>query len=1003
MKPVLVIGGGIAGIQASLDLANGGIKVHLIEKTPSIGGVMAQLDKTFPTMDCSICILAPKMIECFRHPNIILHTLSEVVEVTGSAGDFHVKIIEKPRYVDASKCTGCGLCSEKCPIKRPSEFQAGLGTRKVIYMPFPQAVPLVACIDYEYCLYFQKGVCKVCEKFCPAGAIDYEQQPMEIELDVGSIILAPGFERFDPSVITEYGYGRYPNVVTSVEFERILSATGPYRGTVLRPSDSELPKKVAFIQCVGSRDERVNNPYCSSVCCMYAIKEAIIAQEHNPGLEPTIFFMDVRAFGKEFDDYYTRAEEEYGVRFVRCRVSHTDEEPYTHGLYVTYVEDGSVKSEKFDMVVLSVGMKPPVDAEKLSDVLGIELNEHGFCKTGLFTPLETKRPGIYVCGAFASPKDIPDSIAQASGAASMAAKAISSERGNLITSVDYPPERSVEGEEPRVGVFICHCGINIGGVLNVPSVVEYTKTLPSVAYAEENLYTCSQDTQERMKEKILKHDLNRVIVASCTPRTHEPLFRATLQEAGLNPYLFEMANIRDQCSWVHMHEPEAATEKAKELVRMAVAKARLLQPLKKPKIDVTPAALVIGGGLSGMTSALELADQGFEVHLVEKENDLGGNLLKIRFTLEGEDPQEKHRELVDRIRNNKMINVHLGTQVKDIKGYIGNFKTTLLNNDGQDVVKHGVVVLATGGVEYKPTEYLYGTDSNVMTQLELEEKIADEQFKPDTVVMIQCVGSRCEERAYCSRICCSNAMKNALKIKESNPEADVFILYKDIRTYGFKEEYYREAAKKGVVFIRYDDDHKPQVITNSGLEVSVLDPVLNENIIIEPDALVLSAAVLPAPDNQVLSGLLKVPLSKDGFFLEAHMKLRPLDFATDGIFLCGMAHGPKSIDESISQACGAAARAVTILSKQTLEIEGAIAHVNEDLCSGCRMCEIVCEFNAIEMIEIEGEMHSHVIEALCKGCGVCGSTCLSGAITMDHFTDREILSQVYSALEEVQA
>ena len=992
---VLVVGGGIAGIQASLDLADSGFKVYMLEKQPSIGGVMTQLDKTFPTNDCAMCILAPKLVGAGRHNNIELITYSTLESVEGEKGHFRVTLNRRASRVDLEKCTGCGDCAQKCPVSAIDEYNEGFSERRSVYIRFPQAMPLTYTIDRDRCI-----GCGICSEICKAGAIMYDEEDTETVLDVGSIILAPGFESFDANILGEYGYGRFPNVVSSIEFERILSATGPYGGTVLRPSDGRLPRKLAFIQCVGSRDERVENPYCSSVCCMYAIKEAVIAEEHNPGLEPTIFFMDIRAFGKEFDEYYERSREEHGVRFVRCRVSHLDEEPGTHDLLVTYDEDDIVHRERFDMVVLSVGMKPPFDAEGLAETLGIGLNHHGFCETGLFSPIETTRPGVYVCGAFSSPKDIPDSVAQASGAAMKAARPIASARDTLVTPVEYPPERPVEGLEPRIGVFVCHCGINIGGVVDVPAVMEYARGLPNVAYAERNLYTCSQDTQENIMEKIWEHDLNRVVVASCTPRTHEPLFRETLQSSGLNPYLFEMANIRDQCSWVHMHEPEAATEKAKDLVKMAVAKARLLKPLKKPEVEVTPVALVIGGGLSGMTAALEIAEQGYEVHLVEKEEELGGNLRRIMYTLERNDPQERLRELISRVEGNGNIKLHLGTRVEDAQGYVGNFETTLLDGKREEVVKHGVVIIATGGVEYTPTEYLYGVDDGVMTQLELEGRLAGRDINPESVVMIQCVGSRCEERPNCSRICCSDAVKNALKILEVNPDAAVFVLYKDMRTYGFNEDYYREAARKGVIFIRYDDGRKPEVSNDGGLKVSVIDPVLRERVVIEPDTLVLSAGVLPAADNPRIAGLFKVPLSKDGFFLEAHMKLRPLDFATDGVFLCGMAHSPKPIDESISQACGAAARAMTILSRPMLEVEGAIAVVNEDLCSGCRMCEGVCEFNAIEIIEEDGKVHSHVIEEVCKGCGVCVSTCPSGAITAGHFTDDEILAQVRAALLE---
>jgi heterodisulfide reductase subunit A len=712
--------------------------------------------------------------------------------------------------------------------------------------------------------------------------------------------------------------------------------------------------------------------------------------------------MDIRAFGKEFDDYYSRAQHEHGIRFIRSRVSHAQEDPETRDLEVAYEEDGEVKTEKYNMVVLSVGMGPPKDAKQLAEALDIELNQYGFCKTGFFTPLETTRAGVYVCGAFSSPKDIPDSVAQASGAAAKAAKQIAPVRGTQVKPVEYPAEKDVSAEEPRVGVFVCHCGVNIGGYVDVPDVVEYAKTLPGVVYAERNLYTCSQDTQAKIKNTILERNLNRIVVASCTPRTHEPLFRATLQEAGLNPYLFEMANIRDQCSWVHMHEHEAATQKSKDLVRMAVAKARLLKPLAKPKIQVTPAALVVGGGLSGITAALEIADQGYEVHLVEKEGELGGNLRKIKYVPSGEDPAKELAKLVKRVERHPKIRVHLGTQVADVNGYIGNFETTLVSQTNEETVKHGAVIVAVGGVEYRPKEYLYGVDNRVMTQFELEEKLS-EGYRPKTVVMIQCVGSRNEEHPNCSRVCCTGAVNNALKVKELSPGSDVYILYKDMRTYGFKEDYYRKAADNGVIFIRYDDEHKPQVTNEGGLRVKVLDPVLKEYVVVEPDALVLSAGVMPSPDNRKLAGMLKVPISKDGFFLEAHMKLRPLDFATDGVFLCGLAHGPKTIDECISQASGAAARALTLLSQPSIEVEGAIASVDEDVCSGCRMCEGVCEFKAIEMKEEDGRVHSHVIPEVCKGCGVCAATCPSGAITVGHFTDNEILSQVRAALEEVKA
>lgn len=993
---VMVLGGGIAGIQASLDLADSGFKVYLLDKEPTIGGVMTQLDKTFPTNDCAMCILAPKLVGAGRHPNIHLITYTQLLELQGEEGCFTAKIKKKARRVDPEKCTGCGDCIKKCPVVAIDVYNEGLAERGAAYIKYPQAVPLVATIDKEKCI-----GCGVCAEVCKAEAINYDEEDTVISLDVGSVILSPGFESFDPILLSEYGYGRYPNVVTSMEFERILSATGPYRGTVLKPSDGDLPKKVAFLQCIGSRDDRIGNSYCSGVCCMYAIKEALIAQEHNPGLEASIFFMDMRAFGKEFDDYYTRAEEEHGVRFIRSRVASTREKPDTHDVLLNYEQDGEIKEEAFDMVVLSVGLNPPADSKEIADATGIRLNQYGFAKTSLFNPLDTTRKGVYVCGAFQGPKDIPDSVAQASGAAARAAKKLSSERGKEIAMVEYPDEKDVSSEEPRIGVFVCHCGINIGGVVAVNDVVEYALTLPDVVYAEQNLYTCSQDTQENIKKTITEHGLNRVVVASCTPRTHEPLFRATLKEAGLNEYLFEMANIRDQCSWVHIHDHEEATRKSKDLMRMAVAKARLLKPLDKPVIDTTQVALVIGGGLTGMTSAVEIADQGFPVHLVEKTDKLGGNANNIKFLPTGENPQLELEKLVEKVKNHPNIRVYLNTQVSEAHGYIGNFESTLVSQDEETILEHGVVIIATGGKEYTPVEYAYGSEG-VLTQFEFEEKL-ERGYVPDSVVMIQCVGSRCEERPYCSRVCCTGACTNAIKLKELNPDADIYILYKDMRTYGFKEDYYREAANKGVIFIRYTDDDKPAVSTKNGLQVTVTDLVLKEKVSINADAVVLSAAILPGDDNYKLASMYKVPLSKDGFFLEAHMKLRPVDFATDGVFLAGLSHGPKTVDESICQAAGAASRALTILSQPTIEVDGAVATVNPDLCSGCRMCEEVCEYNAIEMVEEEdGRIHSSVIPEVCKGCGVCVATCPSGAITAGHFTDLEILSQVRAALEEVK-
>ncbi len=930
------------------------------------------------------------------------------------------RVVSPPFDAQSDVCQTCGACASICPTERIKledvsknkavpildEYNEGLIPRSAVYISYPQAVPNKAIIDDRYCVHKLKDECQICKEFCEADAIDFDQEEKKLDLNVGAVILSPGFDSFDPTVKEELGYDRYPNVVTSVEFERILSTTGPYLGHVFRPSDQTKPKRVGFIQCVGSRD--CERDYCSSVCCMYATKEAIIAKEHaGADLECDIFFMDMRAFSKGFEDYYIKGKE-LGIKYIRCRPPSIREIPQTKNLLIEYFDEENQKnSREYELVVLSVGMVPPKSAEEIAEKFGIELNEFKFCKTSTFNPVESTREGVYVAGPFTEPKDIPETIMQASGASSKVLTLLKEMKGSLITTKEFPPEIDVAGQEPRIGVFVCHCGTNIGGIVNVPGVVEYTKTLPNVVFAEDNLYTCSNDTQEIIKEKIEKHNLNRVVVASCTPRTHEPLFRNTIREAGLNPYLFEMANIRDQCSWVHMSEPEKSTAKSKDLVRMAVAKARLLEPLQKRSVSIIKSALVIGGGAAGMSAAIEISSQGYDVYLVEKEKELGGNLRHIQYLLNKDDPQKGLEILIDKVKNAKKIHLYTEAKIEDIEGSIGNFKTTITIKGKTIDFEHGVVIVATGAKEYETKEYLYGQNENVLTQVELEERLAKNgkwsipgnNGFPKSVVMIQCVGSRDEERSYCSRVCCSEAVKNALKIKELSPETNVYVLYRDIRTYGFSESYYSEARRKNVLFIRYDEDRKPEVSQNgSGLQVEIFDRTLQRPVQFPVDIVVLSTGIVADKGNDTIAKLLKVPLNKDNFFLEAHMKLRPVDFASDGVYLCGLAHSPKGIDESIIQAQATASRAATVLSKDEYETEATISSVNEDICSGCGTCVEVCEFDALELAETtEGEMVCKVNQILCKGCGCCAAACPSGAVEQKGFERDQILSAVDAA------
>jgi len=840
------------------------------------------------------------------------------------------------------------------------------------------------------------GVCSECLScyyICGMKAIDHDMVERLEEVKAGSIILAPGFEVYDAVLSQEYGLGRYPNVLNALQFERILSASGPTMGHIERPSDRKTPKKIAFLQCVGSRDSK--HPYCSAVCCMYATKEAIIAKEHEKEIEPTIFFIDMRAYGKGFDAYFERARGEQGVRYVRCMISRVVEDPRTKNLQITYVdESGEMREETFDMVVLSVGMAPSRSARELARKLSIDLNPYGFAKTDPFTPLSTSRSGIYVCGAFQGPKDIPETVAQASGAAGAASAMLSGARGTMVALKEYPEERNVSGEVPRIGVFVCRCGSNIGGVVDVPGLREYAASLPDVVYAEENLYTCSQDTQVKIKKAVEEHRLNRVVVASCSPRTHEPLFQETIREAGLNRYLFEMANIRDQCSWVHMSQKEDATSKARQLLRMAVANARLVRALEKQSKGVVRRALVIGGGLSGMTAATGLASEGFEVFLVEKQGELGGNLRHLYTTVDGKDVRKFLQELRDRVRVEPRIKVFLNADITSFSGYVGNFKTVLTVGSGAvHELEHGVTIVATGGDELKPREYLYGEDRRVLTQLDLEKGLATGGINPSElreVVMVQCVGSRDEERPYCSRVCCAEAVKNALSIKALSPKTRVIILYRDMRMYGFLEEHYARARRAGIRFVRYEEKRKPQVSAADGaLELTAYNPVLRESVSFHPDLLVLSTATVPA-DTAQLAATLKVPRTTDGFFLEAHMKLRPVDFASEGIYLCGIAHSPKLIDESLSQAFAAVSRACTILSRETIQVGGVVSVVDQEKCAACLSCVRVCPYN-VPTINVEGAAEIEV--AKCQGCGLCASECPAKAISLQHFTDEQIIAK----------
>ena len=962
---------------------------------------------------CILCGLCTRMCERMG---------SSAISLTGRGIDMKV---DTPFGFHSDVCLTCGACAFVCPTghitldkiqaevskhdlkKIPSEYDMGLAGRKPIYVPYAQAVPNMPVIDRTKCVHYKTGGCKICTEFCLVNAIDHMQEDEIVELDVGSIIIAPGAQTFDPAVHDTYGYKKHPNIVTSLEFERMLSASGPYGGHLVRPSDHKEPEKIAWLQCIGSRDEHLGaQGYCSGVCCTYAVKEAMLAKDHASGLDTAIFYIDIRTYGKDFERYYNRAKDEMGVRFIKSKVTNVNPVEETGRHLISYVDDsGKRVEEEFDIVVLSVGLAVSPEGIELAERLGVDMEHYNFASTNSFAPVESSKPGIYVCGSFEAPKDIPSSVVDSSAAAGVVGSRLAEARWTLTKTKDIPKELDVRGEPPRIGVFVCRCGTNIAGIVDVPDVVEFAKNLPGVAYVEENMFSCSQDTQENMTEVVKKHQLNRIVVAACTPKTHEPLFQETLINAGINKYLFEMANIRNQCSWVHKNDPDAATEKSKNMLRMAVSKATLLEPLTESPMEVTQAALIVGGGVAGMAAAKNMSEQGYRTFLIEKTDALGGQARHLHETWRGEDIQQHLAGLIEGIQSDSNIEIFMNSQIEQVDGFVGNFKTTVQNSGKSTILEHGVTIIASGASELMPDQFLYGQDPRVVTGLELQQRFIEndpslEHFK--TAAFVQCVGSRIPDRPYCSTVCCTQSIKSALTLKEMNPEMDIFILYRDIRSYGLREDLYRKARSAGIIFIRYNFDKAFNVaLEQEDLQVTFTDRVLGRQMEIRPDLLILASAIVPDMENP-LAKFYKVPQNQDGFFAEAHVKLRPVDFSTDGVFVCGLAHAPKSIDESIAQAQAASARAMAVLVRKTIYSSGTVAETAPAICSSCGVCISLCPYSAPCFTE-EGYFagKAEINPVLCKGCGLCVASCRSGAIRLKGFDNDQIFAQIFSLNEAV--
>ncbi len=997
---VLIVGAGISGMQAALDTADKGYRVIMLERSSTIGGNMVKLDKTFPTNDCSICTAAPKMVEVARHPNITLMTYAEIMSLEGEVGDYTAHVYRKSAYVDPDMCTGCGDCATACPVEVINPFDDKLSKRKGISIEFPQAVPIVYSINYDNCV-----GCGSCERVCDVGAISFLRKSEDIEVKIGSVIVATGYDLFEPlEMRKEYGYGKYPNVITAMQFERLLSSFGPTEGKMLRPSDGKAPRSIGWIQCVGSRSKQLGFPYCSRVCCMYATKEAAIAKEIDNDLEVSIFYMDMRAYGKDFQQYYDKAKD-MGVNYIRARPSSVyQNEDGSIGVRFMDTHTREVQDMNLDMLVLSTAIMPSKDNPKLGRVLGIEVDHNGFFKSGSIVsdPIQTTRDGVFLAGCNQGPKDIPDSVAMASGAAARAVKAIVDR--DKVDPLPPPEQKDVSGDKAKIGVFVCHCGKNIGGYLDCPEVAESMKDDPNVVYSTDVMFACSEDSQTDIRKTIEEKGLNRVIVAACSPITHGGLFQDTLEESGLNKYLFEFANIRQHCSWVHSHDRPKATQKAKDLVRMAISKSILLEPLSQEEVDVTPSTIIIGGGIAGMKAAMALSDMEIETHIIEAGDRLGGNLNKLHSIFPTDtDPKELVNDMKARIEASEYIKVHLNTTLDNVEGFVGNFKAYMKGPEGDTELDFGTAIIASGFGEIDLTgRYGYSTSPRIMTQTELEGHLMDDDLdKPKTVVMINCAGAMEEERPWCCRIGCGVSIKNAKILKEKYPNADVHILYRDIRVFGKEEEeYFADVIENLQVKItRYSEVEQPEVTVadDGSVIIKVRDQVYNEELELPADLLVLTAQTEGSESTDKLQEMFKIPVGPGHFFIEAHAKIRPLDFATDGVYFCGSAHFPKNLADAIAQAEGAASRAAIPIMRQKLVLEGITAKVEPDMCVGCGLCVEGCPFGAIEL-----KLGKAVVNAaLCKGCGLCNASCRSGAIQQSGFNDNQIVNMIKSSLHEV--
>jgi len=1004
---ICIIGAGIGGMDCALDLAEAGYKVHLLDIQQTIGGRYAQIYKIFPYDECSACVLTPKMCSIGNHPNITIYTLVEVKEITGQKGNFQVKLTKKPRYVDETKCTGCQKCVQTCPVEIYAEYDIKLGIRSAIYLDFPQQIPLVTTINRDSCL-----ECQMCVQQCPVGAIDFEMQPETIILHVGSVVIATGFDEFDPTIKQEYGYGIYENVITSLTFERFSHPTGPSSGEIVRPSDGKRPQKVVFVNCVGARDEQIGNLYCNKVCCMFSMKNARFLRMHDEDAEIYICYIDIRAAGKRFETYYRTTLNQYGIKFIRGRISEIQEDPSTKNLLVRMENtetDEPLTLENVELVVLNCAFVPSESAKTLVKMLGLSLGEDNFIEElhPNIGTLETKIPGIYLVGVAHGPRDGADTIVEAKAVASAATSDLA-----LPTHFQKQVELKLieDIDTPRVGVFVCHCGGIISSVIDVKKVAEEIAKNPNVVFSTDYLFMCSSPGQELIKEKINEYNLNRVLVASCTPMVHEKTFRNCVESAGLSRYYFTgPINIREQCAMVHHSHPEEATIKALDLVRGGVARVCGLEVVPVINIHVKPSVLIIGGGIAGISAAIDLAKKSLHVIIIDREPKIGGRLNHLyKVFPAGEFAEDILKRKLEELLSFKNIEVQTLTTVTKIEGYVGNFTVTLKNANGTREIEVGTIIVAVGTQLYQPNtgEYGYGEVRNVVTSLEFEEKLKNgDPLSLNNIIFIQCVGSRAypgeRGNVHCSRVCCNVSIMLSTVIKERNPGANIYVLFKEhFRAYGrYMEENFKRIQQKGVKFIRWNRDHHPIVEINpetGNTYVKVFDTFSQTMLILPADYVVLSVGQEGGAELGELSEVLGITRSEDGFIEELHLKFRPVETRVPGIYTC--ASFSKDIADSIAAARGCAS--MVAIQQKGVELELVTAEVDEELCVGCELCESLCPYGAISMVAVNPlKTISQTTDVQCQGCGICVASCPVGARDLRWWRNEQILAQIDHILE----